>query len=201
MDLYLASGSPRRRQLLEQIGIRPRLEPAGVDERWDGREPAEDYVRRLALEKAQTVARRVGQRVPVLGADTAVLLDGRILGKPEGKEHALAMLRALAGRTHTVLSAVALCYAEIRELRLSSNRVRIRPLSQEECLTYWHTGEPRDKAGAYAIQGLAASFVERLEGSPSGVMGLPLFETAQLLASVGFPLPIGCRSTISPRAR
>ena len=125
-----------------------------------------------------------GRRLPVLGADTCVVADGRIMGKPRDRTHALEMLRLLSGSTHEVLTAVALA-GDHEALRLNASRVTFRSLSRAECAAYWNTGEPADKAGAYAIQGLAALFVSHLDGSYSGVMGLPLYETAELLREFG----------------
>ena len=183
--LVLASASPRRSELLAQIGVRFRQRAVDIDETPRQHESAEDYVRRLALEKARAVWHELGDdEVLVLGADTAVVVDGRPLGKPADLVHAREMLRRLSGCAHRVLSAVALV-GEREALRVSDSTVWLRSLSDDEIDAYWHTGEPRDKAGAYAIQGLAAAFVERLEGSYSGVMGLPLYETAQLLKEFG----------------
>ena len=182
--LVLASASPRRRELLWQIGVPHRAMAAHIDERSRPGEAPEDCVRRLALAKARQ-PRSAG--LPVLGADTAVVLDGDMLGKPRDRASALAMLARLSGRTHRVLTAVALVAADRHELALSASEVDFRALSTEECERYWDTGEPRDKAGAYAIQGLGAVFVRALRGSYSGVMGLPLHETATLLAAAGVP--------------
>lgn len=186
-DIYLASASPRRRELLEQIGVHYDLLRVDVPEQRESAESPEEYVLRVALDKA-----RAGQAllapedsIPVLGADTEVVVDGDVLGKPRDQDDAIAMLLRLAGREHLVLSAVAVVSGESAQSRLSVNHVRFRALSREEALAYWHTGEPVDKAGGYAIQGRAALFIERLEGSFSGVMGLPLYETAQLLAHFG----------------
>jgi len=182
LDLYLASASPRRGQLLEQIGVRYRSLAVNVDEARHADEPPELYVLRLALEKARAGRARLAPNdpLPVLGADTAVVVDGDILGKPRDRAHALAMLARLSGRVHHVYTGVALA-AEEEQTRLSVSAVAFRPLSLEECAAYWQTGEPADKAGAYAIQGRGAVFITRLEGSYSGVMGLPLHETAELL--------------------
>ena len=183
--LVLASASPRRRELLNQIGVRFRQRVIEIDETARELESAEDYVRRVALEKARAVQRELGHdEVLVLGADTAVVVDEILLGKPADFAHARQMLRLLSGRAHRVLSAVALV-GEREAARVSASAVWFRALSDAEIDTYWHTGEPQDKAGAYAIQGLGAVFVERLEGSYSGVMGLPLYETAQLLKDFG----------------
>ena len=184
--LCLASASPRRRELLAQIGVPHVVTSADIDETvLPGESPAE-YVLRMARNKA-VVVRDAGQRLPVLAADTAVVLDGVIYGKPRDREHALDMLRRLSGRTHEVLTAVALADHRGTRTRLSLSEVTFRTLTEEECAAYWESGEPRDKAGAYAIQGLAAVFVERISGSYSGVMGLPLFETAELLRAAGVP--------------
>jgi septum formation protein len=175
--------------LLAQIGVPHVVVSADVDESERAGEVPRDYVLRLAREKARTVWKK-DTRLPVLAADTTVVLDGLIFGKPRDREDALDMLSMLSGRTHEVLTAVALADARGVELKLNVSTVQFRVLGAEECAAYWETGEPRDKAGAYAIQGLAAEFIERLEGSYSSVMGLPLFETAQLLRSAG--LPCGC---------
>jgi len=180
----LASASPRRRELLAQIGVRHVLAVPDVDETVLPGEAAADYVVRIARAKAESVAAR-GAGLPVLAADTTVVLDGAICGKPRDAEQGLALLRALSGRTHTVLTAVALAAGGVLQHRLSASEVRFRQLSRAECLAYWESGEPRDKAGGYAVQGLAAVFVEHLSGSYSGVVGLPLFETAQLLEAAG----------------
>lgn len=182
--LYLASKSPRRRALLDQIGVRYAALEIEIDERWDGREAARDYVCRLALEKARAGRRIAPGPQPVLGADTEVVLDGRVLGKPADRAAALAMLHALSGRTHEVISAVALLHAE-EALRVCVSRVEFRLLSDADCARYCDSGEPFGKAGAYAIQGRAAAFIRRLEGSYSGVVGLPLCETAELLEAAG----------------
>ena len=183
--IILASGSPRRQALLRQIGVRFRQQVAEVDETPRENESARDYVMRLAVAKAQAVRQQsLAQAVPVLGADTAVVVDGRLLGKPSGLADAWDMLRLLSGRSHQVLSAVALV-KDRHAAAVSDSRVWFRPLSDADIEAYWCTGEPRDKAGAYGIQGLGAIFIERLEGSYSGVMGLPLYETARLLQDFG----------------
>lgn len=188
--IYLASQSPQRAELLDQLGVAYTLLSVEVDERPEKGEAADDYVRRLAQAKAEAGWQRVcsGLTVlPVLSADTAVVLDGKILGKPRDREHAMAMLQLLSGRSHRVLTAVCLMYAQCGQA-LSESEVCFRSLSELECAAYWATGEPRDKAGAYAIQGKAAQFIQHLQGSYSGVMGLPLFETAELLAAADIPL-------------
>jgi len=182
--VVLASASPRRRELLWQIGVPHRVAAPGIDEQRRRDEAPEVCVQRLALAKARCVP---APDLPVLGADTAVVLDDEMLGKPRDRASALAMLQRLSGRTHRVLTAVALVTGARHELMLSSSEVDFRTLSARECEQYWASGEPRDKAGGYAIQGLGAVFVRALRGSYSGVMGLPLFETATLLAAAGVP--------------
>jgi nucleoside triphosphate pyrophosphatase len=184
--IRLASISPRRRELLAQIGVPHVVTGAHIDESALRGESPRDYVQRMARSKAQTVWER-DSSLPVLAADTTVVLDGVIFGKPADKADCLRMLSTLSGRTHQVLTAIALASHSGIALRLSVSDVRFRTLSAEECAAYWETGEPRDKAGAYAVQGKGAVFVESLSGSYSGVMGLPLFETAALLDAAGIP--------------
>jgi septum formation protein len=185
--IYLASGSPRRRELLRQIGVRFRVLGAAVEEAVFAGETGEAYVARLAAAKADAGWERHPEagRAPVLAADTAVILDGGILGKPSDREDGEAMLRRLSGRTHVVLTAVALRTADGRRARISRSEVTFRALADEEIRAYWKTGESGDKAGGYAVQGAAAVFIADLRGSFSGVMGLPLFETAELLREAG----------------
>jgi septum formation protein len=189
VHLYLASASPRRRELLRQIGVTYRRLPVEVDETPLPGESPGDYVARLALAKARTGWRTLGRRAPrpVLGADTAVVVDAVILGKPRDRDEGLAMLARLSGREHRVLSAVALTDATRDAVRVQESRVRFRELAAAERAAYWNSGEPLDKAGGYAIQGRAAAFITELRGSYSGVMGLPLFETAELLREFGIP--------------
>jgi septum formation protein len=184
--LCLASASPRRRALLAQIGVSHVVRGANLDETPHAQETPRDYVARVAAAKACTI-RSIDAALPVLGADTIVVVDGTMFGKPDDRAHGLAMLASLSGRSHEVLSAVALADARGVAIAVSASAVRFRTLSAAECQAYWDSGEPRDKAGAYAIQGLAAAFVESLHGSYSGVMGLPLFETAALLRAAGVP--------------
>ena len=193
--VYLASASPRRRELLAQLGIACRVVPASLDEsRKPGESPAR-YVRRLAREKAAASRLALGDvPEPVMGADTAVVIEDRILGKPRDRADAESMLMALSGRCHQVVTGVALLGPEGSDDVLSRSRVCFRELSPAEARAYWDTGEPADKAGAYAIQGLGAVFVESIEGSYTGVVGLPLFETAQLLAGFGYGLPLPGRN-------
>ena len=184
--LCLASASPRRRELLMQIGVPHLVVPARLDEGRESEEPPTQYVQRLARAKALEVWQRQAT-LPVLAADTAVVVDGVIFGKPRDHDDALTMLAALSGRTHEVLTAVTLCSARGIDSALSTSTVRLRALTTAERESYWQTGEPRDKAGAYAIQGLGAVFIESLAGSYSGVMGLPLYETAALLRAASVP--------------
>jgi len=180
----LASVSPRRRELLSQIGVPHVVVGAHIDEAARPGEGPRDYVKRMAREKALAVRER-GEALPVLAADTTVVLDDVIYGKPQDREDGIAMLQRLSGRLHEVLTAVAVADARGVDLRLNASSVRFRPLTLEECNAYWETGEPRDKAGGYAVQGAAAVFIESISGSYSGVMGLPLFETAELLRAAG----------------
>ncbi|RMQ43610.1 Maf-like protein [Pseudomonas cichorii] len=186
--LYLASGSPRRRELLTQIGVPFTALSAQIDETPLINEAPAAYVERLARGKAEAgLALLDDDQACVLGADTAVVLDGRILGKPLDQADALAMLAALSGREHEVLTAIALVNRQRSEARVIASRVRFRAIQPHEAQAYWTSGEPADKAGSYAVQGLAAIFVEELHGSYSGVVGLPLCETAELLGSFGIP--------------
>ncbi|MBB3270725.1 septum formation inhibitor Maf [Pseudomonas monteilii] len=183
--LYLASGSPRRRELLTQIGVPFSVVSAPVDETPLPDESAPAYVERLARAKAAAGLASVEGTAVVLGADTAVVLDGRILGKPESREDALAMLADLSGREHQVLTAVALTDGQRVQSLCVTSQVRFRAISDDEAQRYWASGEPADKAGGYAIQGLGAVFVTGLSGSYSAVVGLPLSETADLLGQFG----------------
>lgn len=182
--LYLASTSPRRAELLRQIGVAFQPCAPAVDETPQVGELPEHYVERLARAKALAV-QPLEPHACVLGADTAVVLEGQILGKPSDAETGLAMLRALSGRTHQVLTAVAVAHAGQCQSKVVATEVSFRALSEAEILAYWASGEPCDKAGAYGIQGLAAVFVRHIKGSYSAVVGLPLCETAHLLACCG----------------
>ena len=183
--LVLASASPRRRALLEQLGIPLRIDPAHLDENVREGEPAEQYVIRLARQKAEAVHARHPVDT-VLAADTSVVLEGRILGKPGTAEEAVEMLRALSGRTHQVMTAVAVAGAGARCVAAS---VTFAAASEAALRWYVSTGEPVDKAGAYAVQGIGGFLVERIEGSYSAVVGLPLVETLALLREAGYILP------------
>ena len=198
--IYLASRSPRRRELLSQIGVRfellmfrgvPREDP-DVDEAVLPEETPEDYVVRVTLAKAHAGVRRIRERHliphPVLAADTTVEIDGSVIGKPEHEADAVAILQRLSGRTHRVLTAVALSYEGHTEHLLNASEVRFRSLGQDEIKRYVASGEPLDKAGAYGIQGRAAVFIEEIRGSYTGIMGLPLYETALLLRRFGYPI-------------
>ena len=191
-QIYLASQSPRRRELLKQIGVTFRVLAPEVDEAVLPREAPAAYVQRIARMKAEVAWCRIAaQRLtprPVLAADTAVILGRRILGKPADDTEAQAMLQALSGRTHQVVTAVALSYEKKTKLAISTTAVTFRRLVAHEIARYVASGEPHDKAGAYGIQGLAATFITRIEGSYSGVMGLPLFETTKLLKIFGIPV-------------
>lgn len=185
--LYLASASPRRRELLTQIGLPFLVLPQHIDESLRAGEQADRYVLRLAAAKAgagwQDLQRELP--LPVLAADTSVVCNGQILGKPATLAEARAMLQLLSGRTHQVLTAIAVGFGEQLQTQVVSTDVSFRALSTAEIDAYWHGGEPRDKAGAYGIQGKGALFVERIAGSYSNVVGLPLFETVQLLSAFG----------------
>ena len=184
--LCLASVSPRRSELLTQIGVPHVVTGAHIDESVHAGERPHDYVQRMARTKALAVWEQ-DRSLPVLAADTTVVLDGVVFGKPGDRADALRMLGLLSGRTHEVHTAVALASAEGLSIRMSVSSVRFRVLTAEEISAYWETGEPKDKAGAYAVQGLAAVFIESLSGSYSGVMGLPLFETSELLRAANVP--------------
>ncbi len=182
--IQLASGSPRRSLLLAQIGVSHEVRPVAIDETRRAGESPRDYVLRLAREKAAAGA-AAGCALPVLAADTTVAIGNEIFGKPRDEGDGIRMLAALSARRHEVLTAVALACGNRLALAVSVSHVTFRELSMAECRAYWVTGEPAGKAGAYAIQGLGAAFVSLLEGSCSGVMGLPLFETAALLDAAG----------------
>jgi len=185
--VVLASASPRRRELLAAYGLEPVVRPVGVDETARPGETPRDYVERLAVAKAEAAAADAWRAV-VIGADTAVVLDGEIYGKPASAADFRRMMGALGGRSHEVYTGVAVVHEGRSAVRTVVSRVRLRQLDEREMRQYWATGEPRDKAGGYAIQGLGALFVSGLEGSYSGVVGLPLYETGELLAAAGVDL-------------
>lgn len=196
--VYLASQSPRRRQLLDQIGVRHELllpddgEDAEALEAVRPGESPRAYVERVTLAKLeaarQRLARRGGAPAPILCADTTVALGRRILGKPADEKEATEMLQALSGQEHRVLTAVAVAVGRRQEVRVSVSRVRFAPLGRARVAAYVASGEPMGKAGAYAIQSQAAAWIERISGSYSGIMGLPLYETAELLQRFGVRL-------------
>ncbi|MDH5323889.1 MAG: Maf family nucleotide pyrophosphatase [Gammaproteobacteria bacterium] len=216
-QLYLASQSPRRAELLQQLGMVYEIRVAAINEQWCSGESPQAYVQRLALEKAIKVYESglAGSGIPVLGADTCIVLDGEVIGKPEGKAHGLQILQRLSGRKHEVLTAVAVvcdcpshliapsarsqqalqlqwrsCGQRVEAQALNESRVEFRPISDQEITAYWDSGEPADKAGAYAIQGRGALFIRCIQGSYSGIMGLPLYETGELLRLLGVELLI-----------
>ena len=179
-DIYLASSSPRRQRLLEQIGVRFKRVRVDIKEMWQPEETPEKFVVRMALEKARAGWQFLGGgQCPVLGADTVLAIDGEVLGKPRNREHGLMLLERLSGRSHDVLTGVALV-GEREQFLVQRSHVTFRDVTPAERIAYWDTGEPADKAGAYGIQGIGSIFIKHLEGSYSGVMGLPLFETTAL---------------------
>lgn len=181
--LYLASASPRRAEILDALGIRYRVAGMDIDEQQLPGETAGAMVTRLASGKAEA-ARAVHAGI-VLAADTAVVVDDEVFGKPRDQDDALAMLSRLSGRRHQVMTGVALHWDGAQRVILSTSEVQFREIDPDEALAYWHSGEPRGKAGAYAVQGLGGIFVEAIRGSYSGVVGLPVFETSALLAEAG----------------
>ena len=183
-QIILASASPRRMELLDQIKVTYRVNPVDLDETPRPNEAPLDYVQRLAAEKSAACVLQLGDRLPVLAADTAVVLDDLIMGKPNGPDDALSMLRRLSGKMHRVYSAISLRGKEHGQA-VSITEVTFRPLTECEITAYWQSGEPVDKAGSYAIQGMGCVFVASINGSFSGVVGLPLFETAELLSRQG----------------
>lgn len=184
-DFYLASRSPRRQELLQQLGLAFEVLPADIPEEPGPAEAPADYALRMAREKALAAQALAPRPLPVLGADTDVVLDGRILGKPRDRAHALELLAALADREHEVYSAVALVQGDRVETQLSVTRVRFGAVTPAAAAAYWDSGEPADKAGGYGIQGLGAQFIREIQGSYSGVVGLPLYETVELLGAFG----------------
>ena len=192
-QIYLASSSPRRQEILQQMGVSFELVPQFVEEDVLAGESAEQFVSRLAMEKAQAgMLQRKNQQIPVLGSDTIVVLNDKILGKPKNKQQSIEMLLSLSGKTHQVMTAIALINEARqdvkKQLSLCVSEVTFTHLSQELCESYWHTNEPIDKAGSYAIQGRAALFIKNINGSYSGVMGLPIYETSVLLHGFGIHL-------------
>jgi septum formation protein len=186
-QIILASASPRRRELLEQIGIRAMVQAVDIDEKQKSGETDIIYVQRLAMEKAQAGFDTINNplKLPVLGSDTIVEVGGQVLGKPENRRHASDMLQLLSGQKHTVHTSVAIITGAEKIIDTSSTQVYFKTLAQTEIDCYLATGEADDKAGSYAIQGIAAQFIQNINGSFSGVMGLPLFETVLLLKQCG----------------
>ena len=188
--VHLASSSPRRAALLDQIGVAFEVIAVDVDESRRSGESPGDYVRRVATEKSSRAIERLGasRRAPVIAADTAVVVGDETLGKPIDPRDALRMLALLSGRSHRVLTTVAIADGDREAAETSESRVWFRETAEDERRAYCASGEPLDKAGGYAVQGLAAVFIERIEGSYSGIMGLPVFETAALLREFGVPV-------------
>ncbi|NVJ58876.1 MAG: septum formation inhibitor Maf [Gammaproteobacteria bacterium] len=185
-QLCLASQSPRRRELLEQIGVKYFVLPADIDESIFSNEPPKTYVKRMALQKANAVLDvNPDIECPVLASDTAVVIGDEVLGKPADKQDGMAMLSQLSGNTHQVLTSIAMTDGKYSDCVVVESEVTFRVLSSREIEKYWMTGEGLDKAGCYAVQGLAASFITQITGSFSGVMGLPLRETSDLLSRWG----------------
>jgi septum formation protein len=189
--IYLASRSPRRQELLRQIGVEFDTVAADVDEQLRTGEPPGQFALRVARDKAYAALAKVHDRHipvrPVLGADTCIALGDDVLGKPGDRADAERMLARLAGRNHTVLSAIHVVNGDTDHAALSATQVTFARLDRAQIRRYWESGEPRDKAGAYAIQGLGAAFVTHIDGSYSGVVGLPLYELAQILTRIGQP--------------
>ena len=188
--IYLASASPRRSALLRQIFVPHQILIPDIDETRLPEEAPADYVVRLARAKAHRVWEQLegGEVRPVLAADTTVALGEMIFGKPRDRAEGVAMVQQLSGRVHQVFTGIAVCHAGQLQHALSVSEVTFRAMTLAECQAYWESGEPQDKAGGYAVQGLAAAFISEIKGSYSGVMGLPLYETAQLLAGLGWSL-------------
>jgi septum formation protein len=184
-SMILASASPRRRELLDQIGVHYAVVPVDIDESMTADETPVEHVQRLAREKAQACASRHPLTLPVLGADTIVELNGEVMGKPEDPGHARRMLAKLSGKEHRVHTAVCMLQADHLEAAISSTSVEFDVLGERTIVAYIETGEPIGKAGAYAIQGRAAQFVKTIHGSYSSVVGLPLYETVRLLSAFG----------------
>lgn len=197
LQLYLASRSPRRRTLIEQLGIRYQTLEVDVDEQpYEGENPA-DYVARLAIEKAKNGWGQVGSgEIPIVGADTCIVFNDQIIGKVDSREQSRALLKQFSASSHQVLTGIAMVGQKIegnrpefkQRVRVNNSRVTFRALTDEECERYWDTGEPIGKAGGYAIQGIAAAFIEKIEGSYSAVMGLPLCELSELMSEFGIKL-------------
>jgi septum formation protein len=194
LQLYLASRSPRRRILIEQLGVHYKTLDVDVDERPHEGENPSDYVARLAMEKAKNGWDQVGNgKIPVVGADTCIVFNDQIIGKVDSREQSRALLKQFSANSHQVLTGIAMIGEKLegnrpalkQRVRVNNSNVTFRALTEEECERYWETGEPVGKAGGYAIQGIAAAFIEKIEGSYSGVMGLPLCELSELMSEFG----------------
>ena len=185
MKVILASQSPRRLELLQQIGIQPEVCPAHIDETPLSDETPEDYVNRLARNKAEAVAEKRSDSL-VIGSDTSVVIDNKILGKPESRDHFFSMFKRLSGAKHQVMTAVAITDGQLTRSEVVITQVSFYPISEGEIERYWLSGEPQDKAGGYGIQGLGALFVKEIQGSYSAVVGLPIAETGKILEKFGF---------------
>ncbi|WP_395374821.1 Maf family protein [Marinicella sp. W31] len=190
IKLILASASPRRKELLQQIEIVPHISPAHIDETQHHDEMPYDYCKRMAIEKATACYHKSDRQHPVLGADTVVVCDGKSLGKPTDEDNAKLMLQQLSNRRHQVLTSVCVIYNEKVEVTVSESQVVFDALPEEWIKKYIASGEPMDKAGAYGIQGAAAMWIKQINGSYSAIMGLPLFETAQILYKLGIITPL-----------
>lgn len=188
IDIILASASPRRVELLQQLGVSFIQQLADIDETQRHGEAAGNFVSRLSLEKALKVYHQSNKQLPVLGSDTIVVIDQQVLGKPDDYQHASDMLKTLSGRQHQVMTAVTLVTENGHETQLNTSEVSFMELDQALIDAYWETGEPRGKAGSYAIQGIAGQFIREIRGSYSSIMGLPLYETRRLLENAGIPV-------------
>ncbi len=190
MALILASQSPRRKELLTQLGYEFICCPADIDESVISGESPNEYVTRLAKEKALHTAKQYALSDIVLGSDTCVVINNNILGKPEHLTDCIAMLSMLSGQTHQVMTAIAVAFQGIVQAELIITEVTFKVLTKTEMMNYWSTGEPQDKAGSYGIQGIGGQFITKIKGSYSAVVGLPLYETATLLANTGLSSPL-----------
>lgn len=188
--IVLASASPRRKQLLEQLGWQVLCHPVDIDETPNTNEPAPRYCERMALEKAERAMESIETQLPIVTADTTVVFQGEILGKPENESAALAMLNKLSAQQHQVFTAVTVTYQGSVLSALNQNTVKFTKINEAQIRAYVATGEPMDKAGSYGIQGMAAMWVEQIQGSYSGIMGLPLFETSQLIKKLDIITPL-----------
>ena len=186
--LVLASSSPRRKQILTDLGVSFEAQGADIDESLRCGELATDYVQRLAREKCQRILSLSARDITVLGSDTSVVIGQQILGKPESEQQAVDMLMSLSGKWHTVMTAVALLNRDKLRQIVVSSEVEFCQLDEQMCRSYWMTGEPADKAGSYAIQGVGARFVKQIRGSYSAIVGLPVVETADLLQEFNIPI-------------